>query len=67
MVKKISVYGAKVICASCVGMPSSIETFEWLQAAIRRKYPEQLFQFEYIDIFLNSRAITVSNCLRSVL
>ncbi|MFB9757111.1 YuzD family protein [Ectobacillus funiculus] len=48
---KISVYGAKVICASCVGMPSSIETFEWLQAAIRRKYPEQLFQFEYIDIF----------------
>ena len=48
---KISVYGAKVICASCVGMPSSTETFEWLQAAIRRKYPEQLFQFEYIDIF----------------
>ena len=48
---KISVYGAKVICASCVGMPSSTETFEWLQAAIGRKYPEQLFQFEYIDIF----------------
>lgn len=48
---KISVYGAKMICASCVGMPSSTETFQWLQAAIGRKYPEQLFQFEYIDIF----------------
>lgn len=48
---KISVYGAEVICASCVGMPSSTATFEWLQAAIGRKYPEQVFQFEYIDIF----------------
>ncbi|WP_028401120.1 YuzD family protein [Ectobacillus panaciterrae] len=48
---KISVYGAKVICASCVGMPSSVETFEWLQAAVGRKYPEHSFQFEYIDIF----------------
>lgn len=48
---KISVYGATVICASCVGMPSSVETFEWLQAAIGRKYPEHSFEFEYIDIF----------------
>ncbi|MDG4658251.1 YuzD family protein [Ectobacillus antri] len=48
---KISVYGAKVICASCVGMPSSTETFEWLQAAIGRKYPEYAFEFQYVDIF----------------
>jgi disulfide oxidoreductase YuzD len=50
-VVKISVYGAKVICASCVGMPSSTETFEWLQAAIGRKYPEYAFEFQYVDIF----------------
>ncbi len=48
---KISVYGAEVICASCVGMPSSIETYEWLKAAIDRKYPNHSFQFEYVDIF----------------
>lgn len=48
----IHVYGAKVVCASCVGMPSSTETFEWLQAAIGRKYEEQKekFRFDYVDI-----------------
>ncbi|CAM4332624.1 disulfide oxidoreductase [Bacillus manliponensis] len=48
----IDVYGAKVVCASCVGMPSSTETFEWLQAAIGRKYEGQegKFCFDYIDI-----------------
>ncbi len=47
----VQVYGSKVICASCVGMPSSTETFEWLQAAIGRKYEgqENKFNFEYID------------------
>lgn len=47
----VQVYGTKVICASCVGMPSSTETFEWLQAAIGRKYEgqENKFQFDYID------------------
>lgn len=47
----VQVYGTKVICASCVGMPSSTETFEWLQAAIGRKYEGQdnKFNFEYID------------------
>lgn len=47
----VQVYGTKVICASCVGMPSSTETFEWLQAAIGRKYEgqENKFKFEYID------------------
>lgn len=47
----VQVYGTKVICASCVGMPTSTETFEWLQAAIGRKYEgqENKFNFEYID------------------
>lgn len=50
-VVNVQVYGTKVICASCVGMPSSTETFEWLQAAIGRKYEgqENKFNFEYID------------------
>ncbi|MEH7351613.1 DUF1462 family protein [Gottfriedia acidiceleris] len=47
----VEVFGAEVICASCVGMPSSIETFEWLQAALQRKYPDFAFDFQYIDIF----------------
>lgn len=47
----VEVFGAEVICASCVGMPSSIETFEWLQAALQRKYPDLAFDFQYIDIF----------------
>ncbi|AOV06984.1 YuzD family protein [Sporosarcina ureilytica] len=53
MVKKnavIEIFGADVVCASCVNAPSSKDTFEWLQAAISRKYPEQPFTIEYIDI-----------------
>lgn len=46
----IEIYGAEVICASCVGAPSSKDTYEWLEAAISRKYPEQPFTIEYIDI-----------------
>lgn len=48
---EIQVYGAEQICASCVNLPSSKETYEWLQAAISRKYPEQPFRISYIDIF----------------
>lgn len=47
---KIEVFGANVICASCVNAPSSKDTYEWLQAAISRKYPNQPFNIEYIDI-----------------
>ncbi|WP_252503934.1 YuzD family protein [Sporosarcina sp. Marseille-Q4943] len=47
---KIEIYGADVICASCVNAPSSKDTYEWLQAAIGRKYPDQPFDIEYIDI-----------------
>lgn len=46
----IDVYGADVICASCVNAPTSKDTYEWLEAAISRKYPEQPFRIEYIDI-----------------
>ncbi|MGG2017757.1 YuzD family protein [Bacillus sp. S10(2024)] len=55
---KVSVYGAKVVCASCVGMPSSTETYEWLQAAIGRKYEgqEEKFHFEYVDIYEEQEA-----------
>ncbi|MGG0669332.1 YuzD family protein [Lederbergia citrisecunda] len=50
---KIEIYGADIMCASCVNAPSSKDTFEWLQAAISRKYPEQPFDIEYIDIDSN--------------
>jgi len=46
----IEVFGANVICASCVNAPSSYDTYEWLQAAIGRKYPNQSYDIEYIDI-----------------
>ncbi|HLR81196.1 MAG TPA: YuzD family protein [Bacillota bacterium] len=47
---KITVYGAEQVCPSCVGAPGSKETYEWLQAAIGRKYTQALIDFEYIDI-----------------
>lgn len=46
----IEIYGANIICASCVNAPSSKDTYEWLQAAIDRKYPEQPYSIRYIDI-----------------
>jgi disulfide oxidoreductase YuzD len=46
----VEIYGADIICASCVNAPSSKDTYEWLDAAIRRKYPEHPFSIEYIDI-----------------
>ncbi|MFJ7676561.1 YuzD family protein [Peribacillus sp. NPDC046944] len=53
MIKKkieIEVYGATQICASCVNLPSSKDTYEWLQAALTRKFPEQPFSITYIDM-----------------
>ncbi|WP_010647332.1 YuzD family protein [Oceanobacillus massiliensis] len=46
----ITVYGAEQICASCVGAPGSKDTYEWLQAAIGRKYIDDAITYEYIDI-----------------
>ncbi|GMB09016.1 putative disulfide oxidoreductase YuzD [Thermolongibacillus altinsuensis] len=48
---EICVYGAETVCASCVQLPSAKETYEWLEAAISRKYPNQPFHISYIDIF----------------
>ncbi|WP_138420264.1 YuzD family protein [Aquibacillus sediminis] len=46
----LTVYGADRICASCVNAPGSKETYEWLQAAIARKYETASIEYEYIDI-----------------
>jgi len=46
---KMTIYGAKQICASCVGAPDSKDTYEWLQALISRKYVDDNIVFEYID------------------
>ncbi|MBE1556356.1 YuzD family protein [Sporosarcina limicola] len=46
----IEIYGADIVCASCVNAPSSKDTYEWLQAAIDRKYPNQPYQIDYINI-----------------
>lgn len=47
---RLIVYGAEVKCASCVNAPGSRETYEWLQAAIARKYGETGISYEYFDI-----------------
>lgn len=47
---KVTVYGAEQICASCVGAPGSKDTFEWLQAAIGRKYMVEPIEYMYVDI-----------------
>ncbi|KGP71155.1 YuzD family protein [Pontibacillus yanchengensis] len=46
----ITVYGAEQKCASCVNLPSAKETYEWLQAAIERKYDSEQINFTYVDI-----------------
>ncbi len=50
-VVEIVVFGAEQICASCVNLPSSKDTYEWLEAAVKRKFPNQPFIFTYIDLF----------------
>ncbi|MGI8315687.1 YuzD family protein [Halobacillus mangrovi] len=47
---KVTVYGAEVKCASCVNAPGSKETYEWLQAAIARKYDDNAISYQYFDI-----------------
>ncbi|MCA0986638.1 DUF1462 family protein [Guptibacillus algicola] len=49
--EEVLVYGAGERCASCVNLPSSEETADWLQAALSRKYPERNISVRYIDIF----------------
>lgn len=47
---EIVVYGAEQLCPSCVHLPSARETYEWLEAAVTRKFPNQPFQINYVDI-----------------
>ncbi|NRD76397.1 YuzD family protein [Bacillus sp. BRMEA1] len=47
---EIVLYGAEQVCPSCVNLPSSKETTEWLEAAIARKFPGQPFKITYVDI-----------------
>ncbi len=47
---EICVYGAEILCPSCVNLPSAKETYEWLEAALKRKYEDQLFTITYVDI-----------------
>lgn len=48
---EIIVYGADQLCSSCVNLPSSKDTYEWLEAAIQRKFTNQPFTISYIDIY----------------
>ncbi|WP_042353881.1 YuzD family protein [Bacillus rubiinfantis] len=48
---EIVLYGAEQLCPSCVNLPSSKETFEWLEAAISRKFPDQPYKMSYVDIY----------------
>lgn len=48
---EILVYGAEILCASCVNAPSSIETASWLEAAFARRYNPEHFQVRFVDIF----------------
>ena len=48
---RITVYGADAPCPSCLHAPSSIETMEWLDAAIKRKFPTETIEVHYVDIF----------------
>lgn len=54
----IVVYGADVVCASCVNAPSSKDTYEWLQAILNRKYPNENFEYTYIDIMKQTENLT---------
>jgi disulfide oxidoreductase YuzD len=52
---RLVVYGADVKCASCVNAPGSRETYEWLQAAISRKYGNTGISYDYYDIFTENQ------------
>lgn len=47
---QLTVYGAVEKCASCIHLPSALETKEWLEAAITRKFSNEVIHYEYCDI-----------------
>lgn len=54
----VVVYGADVVCASCVNAPSSKETYEWLQSILQRSFPDLDFNYVYKDIQAKDDIIT---------
>ena len=54
----VVVYGADVVCASCVNAPTARNTFDWLQPLLKRKYPDTQFEFTYIDIEKDTENLT---------
>ncbi|GAA0464775.1 DUF1462 family protein [Alkalibacillus silvisoli] len=48
---ELVVYGADVLCPSCVNLPSSKEQYDWLQAAISRKFGDNGVIYKYVDIY----------------
>jgi disulfide oxidoreductase YuzD len=46
----IKVYGAEQICASCAQAPSSVETASWLEAALGRRFGDQI-KVTFVDIY----------------
>lgn len=48
---ELVVYGAEQLCPSCMNSPSSKDTFEWLKAAVARKFPDQPVVLTYVDIY----------------
>ncbi|HCX2605547.1 TPA: YuzD family protein [Staphylococcus aureus] len=54
----VVVYGADVICASCVNAPTSKDIYDWLQPLLKRKYPNISFKYTYIDITKDNDNLT---------
>src|SRR5699024_8672970 len=54
----VVVYGAGVVCASCVNAPTARNTFDWLQALLKRKYLDTQFDFTYIDMEKDTENLT---------
>src|SRR5699024_6200538 len=48
--ERMNIYDEEQICESCVEAPDSKDNYEWLQAAIGKKYVEGQITYEYIDI-----------------
>lgn len=47
---KVNVYGADIVCASCVNAPTSKDIYDWIQPNLKRKYENLNFVYHYIDI-----------------
>ncbi|MRH44750.1 DUF1462 family protein [Aquibacillus halophilus] len=64
---KVTVYGAEQICASCVNAPGSRETYEWLQAAISRKFECANINYEYIDVHQSEVSVEHKQIVQRIL